>query len=497
MARTITVVCFLLMFCGAAGAAETLPRALPARVATHHAIIIAGHRFDYDAIAETFALKNDRGETTAEIFTTSYLLSGDTGGRPVTFAFNGGPGAASVFLQLGALGPRVLDTPDSGAVPQPPVRLVDNPATWLPFTDLVFVDPVGTGFSRGEGKAKNPNEPFWNVRADLDSLATVMRLWLTRHQRWSAPIYLVGESYGGFRAAALARTLPQNVGVTVSGLVLISPALDMSLIGQSERDLLAAALPLPTYAAAALADGAVPGPVDLARVEHYALSGYLVGLAGLKGNPGADDSFIATVAQMTGLPAAVVTRHRGRIPSGVFARNIRRPEHQVVSLYDATVARPAGADPRTDRAGDPILGPAAAVFTAAFQQYAAAFLDYHTELAYRALAREVAQDWNWQGASHEGAYGLAMTSLQQTLLERPQTKLMIVNGRYDLVTPYLASRWLVDQLQIPAAERTQIRLHVYPGGHMMYMRPHSRAALADDAATFYGAASTEPQGAEP
>jgi carboxypeptidase C (cathepsin A) len=487
MARIFAAVCFLLMLGSAAGAAGTLPRALPARVETQHAITVDGRRLDYDAIAETFTLKNDKGATIAEIFTTSYLLAGASGERPVTFAFNGGPGAASVFLQLGALGPRVLDTPDSGAVPKPPFHLIDNPATWLPFTDLVFIDPVGTGFSRGEGKAKNPGEPFWNVHADLDSLASVVRLWLTRHQRWGAPVYLVGESYGGFRAAALARTLPRDVGVTVSGLVLISPALDMSLIGQSERDLLAAALPLPTYAAVAVADGIVPGPIDPARIEHFALSQYLVGLAGLKGDPGPNDPLIATVAHMTGLPAALVARHRGRIPIRVFARNILRPERQVVSLYDATVARPASANPRTDRAGDPILGPAAAAFTAAFEHYAATFLDYHTELAYRALVGKIARDWNWQGESHEGAYGLAMTSLQQTLLEYPATKLMIANGRYDLVTPYLASRWLVDQLQIPAAQRAQIRLYVYPGGHMMYMRPHSRAALARDAATFYAA----------
>jgi carboxypeptidase C (cathepsin A) len=165
----------------------------------------------------------------------------------------------------------------------------------------------------------------------------------------------------------------------------------------------------------------------------------------------------------------------------------------VVSLYDATVARPASADPRTDRAGDPILGPAAAAYTAAFQHYAAAFLDYHTELAYRALAGEIARDWNWQDAKQEGAYGLAMASLQQILLEHPATRLMIANGRFDLVTPYLASRWLVDQLQIPAEERARIALHVYPGGHMMYMRPNSRAALADDAAALYGAPSAASQ----
>ena len=146
-----------------------------------------------------------------------------------------------------------METPENGAVPTPPVRLVDNPATWLGFTDLVFVDPVGTGFSRGKGKEENPDKPFWDVRADIASLGSVIRLWLTRHQRWTSPVYLVGESYGGFRAAAMAQTLPHDVDVTVNGLVLISPALDLSALHQTERDLLAAAFVLPSYAATAAA----------------------------------------------------------------------------------------------------------------------------------------------------------------------------------------------------------------------------------------------------
>lgn len=491
MARTAAAVYFLLLLSSPALAAENAAPALPARVETHHTLTLAGHALDYDAIAETFALKNAQGATTATIFTVSYLAAGATGGtRPVTFAFNGGPGAAAVFLQLGALGPRVLDTPESGAVPAPPFRLIDNPATWLPFTDLVFIDPVGTGFSRGVGKEKNPDAPFWTVHSDLSSLASVVRLWLTRHQRWNAPVYLVGESYGGFRAAALARTLPREVGVTVSGLILISPALDLSALDERARDLLAAAFPLPSYAAAAVADDVLPGPVNLAQIAHFALSDYLVGLAGRVGDPGPSDPFIAEVAHLTGLPATVIARHRGEVPRRVFAHTILRSKHEVVSLYDATVTRPAAADRRDEEAGDPILGPAAAAYTAAFDQYAAAFLGYHTELPYHALARAVSEHWNWQNARAEGAFGLAMASLQAALLDHPAMRLMIVNGRYDLVTPYLASRWLVDQLQIPAAQRARIRLEVLPGGHMMYMRPSSRAALARAAASLYGAPAT-------
>ena len=170
---------------------------------------LADHRLDYDAIAETFALTDQKGAATA---TDLYGFLSRDGPcrrdlRPVSFVFNGGPGAASVFLHLGALGPKIMETPENGDAPSPPVRLVDNPATWLSFTDLVFIDPVGTGFSRGEGDEQNPDKPFWDVHADLTSLDSVVRLWLTRHQRWPSPVYLVGESYGGFRAAAMMRYL--------------------------------------------------------------------------------------------------------------------------------------------------------------------------------------------------------------------------------------------------------------------------------------------------
>src|SRR5712692_348149 len=311
MTKTIATAYFLLIVCGAAGvrADEKPDNELPARVASHHAIVAGEVRLDYEAIAETLPVADTKGATTASIFTTSYIADAGTGNqRPVSFVFNGGPGAASVFLHLGALGPRIMETPENGAVPGPPVRLVDNPATWLGFTDLVFIDPVGTGFSRGKGKEENPDKPFWDVRADIASLGNVIRLWLTRHQRWNSPIFLVGESYGGFRAAAMAQSLPQDVDVTVRGLVLISPALDLSTLHQTERDLLAAAFALPSYASTAAAYDAVASGGDIAAVERFALSDYLVGLAGLKGQPSPDDLFITRVAEIVGIPEDIVRR---------------------------------------------------------------------------------------------------------------------------------------------------------------------------------------------
>ncbi|HEV2335532.1 MAG TPA: septum formation initiator [Stellaceae bacterium] len=472
---------------------------LPARVETRHTINLAGpsaaHPLDYRAVAETIGLTDRKGAQVASVYTVSYLVDPPAGQqRPVAFVFNGGPGAASVFLHLGAIGPRILETPATGAVPEPPVHLIDNQSTWLRFTDLVFVDPVGTGFSHGSGKEDNPDKPFWNVHGDLESLGAVVRRWLTRHERWSATVFLVGESYGGLRAAALAQSLEHDVGVSVSGLVLISPALDVELLHPDITNALAGAFELPSYASAAAVFSGSEAVAETARAaERFGLSDYLVGIAGLKGLPEPGDPFIARIARLIGLPDEVVRRARGRVPIQEFVRELRRPHGEVLSRYDATVARAAGTNPQDDNAGDPVLDPAVPAYTSAFDTYAPEALGYRTERPYRVLPREVSRQWDWDGArGGAGGLGLALSSLERTLLQHPGTRVLIANGRYDLVTPYLASRWLVDQLGLPEAVRTRIAVRVYEGGHMMYMRPKSRAALAADAAEIFA-----PQAAAP
>ena len=481
----------LLVLLGASNAQadEALVGELPARVATHHSIALQNRKIDYQAVAETLPVTDAKGSITASIFTVSYLAEVENGGeRPVSFVFNGGPGAASVFLHLGALGPQILETTQDGAVPSPPLHIIVNQATWLGFTDLVFIDPVGTGFSRGKGKEDNPDKPFWDVHADITSLDSVIRLWLTRHQRWTAPVYLVGESYGGFRAAAMAQSLPHDVDVIVKGLVLISPALDLSALHQSERDLLAAAFILPSYAATAAAFHPPSSANLVTEAERFALSDYLVGLAALQGQPPPGDAFIARVAEIAGISADIARRYRGRIPRHIFAREIRRKEGEAISLYDSMITRPAGPEDG-ESAADPVLQPAVAAYGSAINAYLADELGVHSDLPYRVLPRDISQQWNWQGERQHGTEGLAMSSLEKTLIDHPDTKLLIVNGRYDLVTPYFASRWLVDQLEVPPAVRAGVRLRVYDGGHMVYMRPQTRLLLAHDAADLYGAAA--------
>jgi len=463
----------------------------PARVETRHTITLAGRRIDYRAIAETIGLSDAQGAPTASIYTVAYLADAAPGAlRPLAFVFNGGPGAASVFLHLGALGPRIMATPGDGSLPAPPVRLVDNPSSWLAFTDLVFVDPVGTGFSQSagkDGKGEDSHKPFWSVRGDLDAMSEVVRLWLTRHERWGVPVYLVGESYGGFRAAALAQGLADKVGLTVSGVVLISPALDPRLLHGGVAALLPPAFVLPSYAEAAAESAGTPLDAEQrAAAEDFALGGYLEGLAAMQGVPPPGDKFIARVAALIGLKDEIVRRERGRVPVETFVRELRRDRQQRLSIYDATVARATRGNPYSDEAGDPVLDPATAAFTAAFNTYAPDALGYHTELPYKVLAHDVSRHWDWDAAGHgEGGLGMALTGLEQALLTHPQTRVLIVNGRSDLVTPYLASRWLVDQLSLPEAVRRSIRIEVEDGGHMMYLRRDSLAALSAAAESLF------------
>jgi carboxypeptidase C (cathepsin A) len=472
-------------------AAPKTPLDLPAHVETQHTVQLGQRSLDYHAIAETITLYDAKGNDTASVFTISYTVDPKPGEvRPIAFLFNGGPGAAAVYLHLGAIGPRVIKDVQDGTVPNPPVQIVDNPSTWLAFTDLVFVDPVGTGFSRGEGKDDNPGKPFWNVHADIQSLDAVVRRWLTRHQRWPSPVYLVGESYGGFRVAAMAKSLSHDEGIVPSGVVMLSPALDYALLEPDVSSFIAGAFNLPTFAST-VAAFARNANFDAAPVEQFALSDYLVGLAAMKGVPPPGSPFIANVAKMIGLPEDIVRRERGWVGKEVFAHELRRNHNEVLSLYDATITRPSLANPWDQTAGDPILDKTTAAFTAAFNAYAPEALGYRTEMPYRVLPMSINRQWNFDGV-HEGQDGLgfALSGLQTALIEHPETKVVIANGRYDLVTPYLASRWLMDQLAIPAVVRDAIRIKVYDGGHMMYLRPQSRAALATDAAALFGASES-------
>lgn len=490
----LTVLLSLVLFCGAAaqpkGGHEAKPESglltlLPAPVDSEHSIALPGGTLSYKAEAGTLDLLGGDGEVTASIFYVAYDAKPANAEqpRPITFVFNGGPGAASAYLHLGGLGPRVLTTTDTGEFLEPPQHLMDNPDTWLDMTDLVFVDPVGTGYSRA-AKGEKP-ERFWSVQNDATSMGAFIRLYLQKTGRTDDRVFLVGESYGGFRAALLAKTLQEDVGISPSGVVLISPALEFSLIHPDEFAPLHFALTLPSMAAVDLERQGIVGAEmkkRLTEVEDYARTDYLVALAsGLEAGGKAASS---AVSRYTGLPIELVERHFARIPVNVFAKEFARKSGRILSLYDGTVDT-ADLAPQSSRplTPDPVLDRSVPVVTSAFVDYVRNELNYRTPVSYRLLNRETSRKWDYD-ISGQGYAGV-LDDLQEARALNPHLEVLIAQGYTDLVTPYAAALYLIGQL--PTLPQTSpIHMRVYEGGHMMYLRPDSRRALKQDAAELYG-----------
>jgi carboxypeptidase C (cathepsin A) len=458
---------------------------LPAEAVTHHKIRLAGEEIAYSAIAGTLPLRDEKGEKQADIFYVSFLREGvaDPSHRPITYAFNGGPGAASAYLDIGALGPRALDFGASGRPPPSLDRVADNPDSWLPFTDLVFIDPVGTGYSRAG--SEEAARKYWNVRADLDALAQIVRLHLVRIDRLTSPVFLVGESYGGFRAARLSRLLADQQGIAASGVILISPALEFRLMNGDEFDLLPWALRLPAYAAVMLEAKNQLSSEALAEAEQFALNDYLVALAAGPADEQAARHLYARIAELTGLEERIVSRWHGRVPVWAYVKEMRRPDGEVLSSYDGSVAAP-DPDPRSQRAeDDPILQGSIAPFTSAFLAYARDELGFDTDLGYELLNGDVSRHWEWRDGESGGRQSLgAVDALRRALALHPRMRVLIAHGLTDLVTPYMMSRYVVDHMP-QTVTGPRVALKLYPGGHMMYMRSGSRHRLHDDAQDFY------------
>jgi carboxypeptidase C (cathepsin A) len=426
------------------------------------------------------------------MFYVAYTLSdAPPATRPITFAFNGGPGAAAAYLQLGALGPRVLDFGAEPSAPSPTARLIDNPQTWLDLTDLVFVDPVGTGYSRGVGSDDEVAKQFWGVKPDVEAMAAFVRLYLTRAGRLGSPKYLVGESYGGFRAARLIHELHGDQGVAIAGTFMISPVLEFETMNTSPYDPMSWALRLPSYAATALdAEGRL-SPEALIDVERFALGDYLTALASGPRDPAVAHRIDAAVAKYTGLPAELVERLNGRIPMNVFIKEFRRADGRVASRYDGSVSV---ADPYptslSPRGGDAVLQNTIPPFTSGFVEYARDELGFRTDLSYHLLNNAIFGKWAWRsGEAHGfGAQGYAgsLDELREALSLNPQLRVVVAHGMTDLVTPYFASRFLIDQLP-KLGDTPRVVLKLYQGGHMMYLRAAGRARLHEDAVELYRA----------
>jgi carboxypeptidase C (cathepsin A) len=458
---------------------DSVLRLLPADSVTEHSIDIPGGRLTYTATAGTLSLFDQSGERTAAIYYTAYVAkNAEAANRPLTFAFNGGPGAASAFLNLGLAGPRIAEFPGNDPAA---VRLQDNPHTWLAFTDLIMIDPVGTGWSRA-AKPDGGNA-FYGVRSDAQAMAKVIALYTATNGRGNSPKYLLGESYGGFRAAKVAQTLQREQGIAMSGILMLSPLVEGGLLFGGTRFALGAALQLPSLAAAELERKGAFSREALAEAERFALTDYLTTLAGPRPTGDAARDFYARVAKISGLPEEVVTRSRGFI-SDAYVKHLRSSEGKIVSRYDATFAV---ADPFPEqvsaRGPDPLLDGLTRAYGGTFAAYARDELGFKTEMTYILLASDIAGKWDWGERAGRGSAS-ATEDIRELLSLIPSFRLLIAHGYSDMVTPYAVSRYALDHLPpIGDAGRTQLRL--YRGGHMFYIDADSRKAFSTDAKAFY------------
>lgn len=453
---------------------------------TQHRVEIDGRTIEYTATAGTLFLRDKDDEPRAAIFYVAYTRDGiDRAARPITFAFNGGPGSSAVWLHLGILGPRRADIPDAAAPPPPPHRLVDNPQSILDVTDLVFVDPVGTGFSTPLGSAKASD--FHGIKTDVESVAEFIRRYLSRHGRWNSPRFLIGESYGTTRAAGLAVALADE-GIVVNGLVLVSAALMFQTFVFETGNDLPHVLYLPGYAATAAYHGVIERTPDLLEAaQAFAIERY--GPALMLGSALAEERRLEIADELvrfTGLSAAWLLQKDLRIELHDFVRQLLKSRQQVVGRLDS---RFTGLDPDPDAGPETQHDPS---FTYPYGPYAALLNDYvHRDLGYtderryEIISLKVNEAWQWHEEQKRLGYVNVGKDLRRVMIQHPHLRVFFANGIYDLATPYFASMHTARHLGREPQIRANIREAFYDAGHMMYLHAPSREKMRSDLIAFY------------
>jgi carboxypeptidase C (cathepsin A) len=453
-------------------AASAEQHKLPPDSVTKQTLDLPGRKLAFTATAGSIRLFDDKGEAQADIGYIAYQLDGASrASRPVTFLFNGGPGASSAWLQLGNNGPWRLGINADAVTPSTSPDVMPNAETWLDFTDLVYIDPVGTGYSRFVASGEDVRKKFYSVDGDVASIAVTIRRWLEKNDRLLSPKYVAGESYGGIRGPKVVRDLQIQQGVGVSGLILLSPVFDFrEFSGSSILQYMAS---LPSYAAVAR-EREKKGitRADMKDVETYARSDFLVDL--MKGQADADATsrLADKVAALTGIDPAVSRRLAGRFDIAEFRREFDRRDGKVTGRYDASVL---GTDPYSDssffRFGDQSGDALQAPLTSAAVDLITRKLNWRPDGSYEVLNPAVERAWDFG----RGMQPLqSVTELRQILALDPKLKVLVAHGLFDLATPYFGSQVVLDQLP-PFAAR--IKLVVYPGGHMFYSRDASRQAF--------------------
>jgi carboxypeptidase C (cathepsin A) len=452
--------------------ADALP-ALPPDAHVDQTMQLGGRTLKYTASVGTVPVYSaDGAKRIGEVVFTAYVMDGAD--RPVTFAFNGGPGASSVYLNFGAIGPKHLPFGEEGDSASSPAALSDNPGTWLDFTDLVFIDPIGTGFSRSLEAADQAKKDFFSTDNDIHYLSRVIFDWLVKNQRMRSRKYIAGESYGGYRVPRITHYLQTQLGVGMSGVVAVSPYLNPTLDENADVSPMAWVVSLPSIAAANLERQHKLTPAAMDAVIAYVRGDYITDLLKGRSDPQATERLVQKVTELTGLDRTFVRRSGGRIEIGAYLREVFREQGKIGSVYDSNVT---SYDPfpfaHDQRFSDPLLESIVAPTTTAMVDFVTRVVGWKASGAYHALSYEVGGQWDFDSAALRNG---AVADLRQAVAADPKLRVLIVHGWNDLSCPFMASILTVDQMP-PMGDPSRVSVRMYPGGHMFYSRPESSAGL--------------------
>ena len=455
-------------------------------VVTHHQITLNGKTLNYTATAGRLPLKRGDGKIEAEMFFVAYTLDGqDAGKRPLTFAFNGGPGSASVWLHMGALGPKRVVLQQNGFMPAAPYRVEDNPDTLLDRSDIVMVDAMSTGYSRAA--TAELTKKFLGVKGDVEAFGEFIRLYLSRYERWSSPLFVLGESYGTTRAAGVSGYLADH-GISFNGITLLSMAVDFQTLEWNKSNDLPYHLLVPSFTMIAGYHHKLPADLaaDMSKtreeVVRWSLNDYTLALAkGDAMSPEEHQRILSQLARYTGLRLEVIEAHSLRIDVPTFTRELLLDQKLVTGRLDGRFTSP---NPGNERLYDPTGAAILPPYTSAYNNYLRTELNYKSDMAYRVFAWDQPEfeKWDWGSASQ----GFPSTSgaLRSAMIKNPYMKVLVMEGYYDLATPFAAANWTIDHLDLDTKYRQNISYATYNAGHMVYVDRAEHDKMKKDLSEF-------------
>jgi len=477
-----------------AAATEAAAQPKEEKSVTEHTIRIGGAPFKYSATAGTLLLRNEKEEPTASVGYVAYTKSdvADLSHRPITFAYNGGPGSSSIWLHMGVLGPRRVVTTDAGPTPPAPYQLVDNEQSILDKTDLVMIDPVGTGVSRPVGKGEGKD--FWGVDQDIASIGQFILRYVNANRRWNSPKFLLGESYGTMRSAGVVEYLQSEQNMAFNGVILVSVFVDAKTAITVPGNDLAYELFLPTYSAIAWYHKALEKPpaslaalVDEAR--HFAAGEYRAALGKGDRLPDAErQAVIAKMSRLTGLSADYLDKANLRVSEGQFTQELLRGRHETVGRIDSRFTGVTFDLLGEEAAYDPQETAVSAAFTAGFLGYYHDELKFGLEKTYN-VGAELWRQWDWKHKPPGARFPLpgwpnTGLDLARAMTLNPNLRVLVLNGYYDLATPFFGTEYTMDHLGLDPKLRDHVEMKYYESGHMMYLHPASLEQFKADVAAF-------------